>query len=116
MTKKISICGLDCSICPAFIAFTTDDQSLREKTAGEWSKAYGFAFTPELINCVGCTKFEGVHIGHCFECGIRKCGFEKSVENCAVCAEYPCALIADFIAKVPPAKVNLEEIRAGSST
>ena len=116
MTKKISICGLDCSICPAFIAFSTDDRTLREKTASEWSKAYHFDFTPEMVDCVGCTTIEGVHIGHCFECQIRKCGLGKNVENCARCADYPCSLIADFIAKVPPAKANLEEIRAGYST
>lgn len=108
---KISMCGLDCEICPAFIAHRTGDRSLQEKTAKEWSVAYHFDFAPEMVACVGCTTSEGVHIGHCFECEIRKCGTAKKVENCAVCADYPCPMIAGFIANVPPAKANLENIR-----
>jgi hypothetical protein len=112
MTKLISICGLDCQVCPAFIAHRTNDQNLREKTAREWAAQYGADIKPEMVNCVGCTTLEGVHIGHCDECAMRKCGLAKNVANCALCPEYPCALIAGFIANVPAAKANLEEIRA----
>jgi hypothetical protein len=43
---------------------------------------------------------------------MRKCGLSKKVDNCALCAEYPCAIISKFTANVPPAKANLEEVRA----
>jgi hypothetical protein len=112
MTKMISMCGLDCSVCPAHIAFLTNDQSLREKTAEEWSKAFKAELTAEMINCVGCTTVEGVHIGHCGQCEMRQCGLGRKVANCALCADFPCALIAGFMANVAPAKANLEEIRA----
>jgi len=112
MSKMISVCGLDCSVCPAHIAYLTDDQALREKTAAEWSKAYQAELTAAMINCVGCMAVEGAHIGHCYECTMRKCGLNRHVENCGVCADYGCDIIAGFLAKVPPAKANLEEIRA----
>lgn len=109
---NIAICGLDCSVCPAYIVHQTGDAALREKTAEEWKKQYGAEITPEMVDCAGCTVLEGPHIGYCFECEIRKCGLEKNVANCALCALYPCALISPFIEKVPAAKANLEKIRA----
>lgn len=113
MSKMISVCGLDCSVCPAHVAFLTNDQVLREKTAAEWSKAYQAELTAEMINCVGCTGVTGVHIGHCYECVMRKCGQNHRVRNCGECEDYGCATIAGFLEKVPPAKANLEEIRTG---
>ncbi len=110
-TKTLAMCGLDCAACPAFIARKTDDQALRVKTAAEWSKQFNVALKPEDINCVGCLKVKGVHIGHCAECEIRKCGLARKVANCALCDDYPCEKIATFIANVPPAKANLEEVR-----
>ena len=109
---NIAICGLDCSVCPAYIVHQTGDAALREKTAEEWKKQYSAEITPEMVDCAGCTVLEGPHIGYCFECEIRKCGLEKNVANCALCALYPCALISPFIEKVPAAKANLEKIRA----
>jgi len=110
--ENISICGLDCATCPAFTAHITDDWGLREATAKEWSKAYGFECKPEMIDCVGCTTVDGVHVGHCYECAMRKCGLGHGAANCAVCEAFEsCSLIGDFIAKVPQAKANLEKIR-----
>jgi len=111
MSKMLAMCGLDCAVCPARIAHTTDDQALRVKTAAEWSKQFHVELTPEAINCVGCLKLDGVHIGHCAECEIRKCGLTHRVKNCALCGDYPCDTIGGFIANVPPAKANLEEAR-----
>ena len=96
MSKMISVCGLDCSVCPAHVALLTNDQALREKTAVEWSKAFHAEITADMINCVGCTAVEGVH----------------KVANCGECADYGCATIAGFMDNVPPAKANLEEVRA----
>jgi len=109
--KVLGMCGLDCAACPAYIAYKTDDQALRVKTAAEWSKQYNVAMKPEGINCVGCLKTKGPQIGHCSECEIRKCGLAKKVKNCALCADYPCDRISKFIAQVPPAEANLDEAR-----
>jgi len=113
MSTIISICGLDCSVCPAHIAFLTDDVALRQKTAAEWSKAFKAELTADMINCVGCTTADGVHIGHCGVCEMRKCGMARKVKNCGECDDYGCALIAEFLAKVPQAKANLDKVRAG---
>ena len=111
MEKLIAICGLDCAACPAYIAFTTNDNELRAKTAKQWAKEYGADISPDKVNCVSCVVSEGVHIGYCFECKIRKCGLEKKVLNCAYCLEYPCAILGPFIEKAPAAKANLEAVR-----
>ncbi len=110
-TKTLAVCGLDCAACPAFIAHKTNDRALRVKTAAEWSRQYNVALRPEDIDCVGCLKVKGVHIGHCSECEIRTCGLTRNVANCAMCDDYPCDKMAKFIANVPPAKANLEEVR-----
>ena len=110
--KKLAMCGLDCAACPAFLAYRTNDQALRVKTAAEWSKAFKVELAPEAINCVGCLKTKGVLFSHCRECDIRKCGLARKVSNCALCPEYSsCQKIAKFIAGAPPAKANLEEVR-----
>ena len=111
VTKTLSMCGLDCAACPANIAYKTNDQALREKTAAEWSKQFHAELKPADINCVSCLKTRGVHIGHCAECEIRTCGLGRKVKNCALCNDYPCETIGKFLANVPPAKANLEEVR-----
>lgn len=110
-TKMLAMCGLDCGACPAFIAYRTDDQALREKTAAEWSKQFHIELKPTDINCVGCLETAGVQIAHCAQCEIRKCGLGRKVKNCALCDDYPCQTISQFLANVPPAKANLEEVR-----
>lgn len=109
--KTLAMCGLDCAACPAFLAHQTDDQALRVRTAAEWSKAFNVALQPEDINCVGCLKTEGVHIGHCSECEIRQCGLAKKAKNCGLCPDYPCDKISKFLMNVPMAEANLDEVR-----
>lgn len=111
-TKTLAMCGLDCAACPAFIAHKTNDQALRVKTAAEWSQQFKVELKPEDINCVGCLKTKGVLFSHCSKCDIRKCGLARKVKNCALCPDYSsCEKIGKFIANVPPAKANLEEVR-----
>jgi hypothetical protein len=110
-TKTLAMCGLDCAACPAFIAYRTNDQALRVKTAAEWSQHFKVELKPEDINCVGCLKTKGVLFDHCNKCDIRKCGLTRKVKNCVLCSDYPCEKIGKFLANVPPAKANLEEVR-----
>lgn len=112
MNKVIAVCGLDCAACPAYIASMTNDDALRKKTAAEWSKAYNFDCTPEMVNCHGCLATDGVQIGHCAECGIRKSAIAKGYTNCAACGEYAtCAQLADFFKAAPEAKKTLDSLR-----
>jgi len=107
MEKMIAFCGLDCLKCNAYVASMTNDDALRAKTAKEWTVAFGFPFTAEMINCHGCHATDGVQIGHCAECEMRKCGLERKVANCGACADYPCKTVSDFHAMCPEAKANL---------
>jgi len=84
-----------------------NDSDLRKKTAAEWSKAYNFAFSPETINCHGCFATDGVQIGHCAQCEMRKCAISKKAVNCGDCVEFPCKTISDFHAQYPEAAKNL---------
>ena len=107
MGKKIAYCGLDCAECDAYKATQNNDQMLREKVAVEWTKMYNFAFTPDMINCTSCTG-DGVKIGHCSDCEMRRCSSGKGLVNCGACGEFKtCKTINDFLAMVPHAAGNL---------
>ena len=111
--QMIAVCGLDCSVCPAHLAWKNDDQALREKTAREWTDAFKFAFEAAMINCSGCRVAEGPKIGHCAECKMRSCAMRKGHETCAACGEFTaCEEIQGFVARVPEAKANLARLRA----
>jgi hypothetical protein len=106
--KMIAFCGLDCAACPARTAYMNDDDDLRERTAGEWSRLYGADIPPKSINCTGCTG-EGLKFHHCEHgCEIRKCALPRGVSHCGECALYPCPSIAGFLEMVPEARANLE--------
>lgn len=111
MDEIIGICGLVCSECPAYKATQKDDDEERRRVAEMWTKEFGADIKQEDVNCDGCTVMDGRHFGYCSKCEIRKCGIERSVENCAHCAEYACEKIGKFGEVAPQAKTKLEEIR-----
>lgn len=110
MSKMIACCGLVCTECPTFIATKNDDDSAREKTAAFYRKAFGFELTPEEINCDGCLSTSGKLIGYCQTCVIRKCCFDKELENCAICAEQPCEKLIKFHEFSPDAKACFDAL------
>ena len=112
MDEIIGYCGILCSKCPAYIAKQENNEELRKKTAEEWSKQFEHTFGPEDVNCDGCIETDGVHIGYCSMCEIRKCGQEREVTNCAYCDDYGCEKLGKFLSQVPDAKKRLEDIRA----
>jgi hypothetical protein len=111
MGKMVAFCGLVCTDCKAFIATQEDDDAKRRNVAEAWSKAFGKDIKPEEIDCDGCLTRNGRHIGYCDICEIRKCGMEKSVENCAYCVDYKCEKLAKFFEQAPEAEKTLEGIR-----
>jgi hypothetical protein len=111
-TQIIAYCGLNCSVCPAYLATQADDHAALERVAAQWREEYHNPnFTVETVTCDGCLS--GPHkCSHCFECTIRSCGIAHGVANCAYCAEYStCDKIQGFIAMVADARLNLEAIR-----
>lgn len=111
MDRIISCCGLICSECPAFIAHNTDDNELREKTAGLWSKFYNADITREMVNCEGCHS-NGILFSHCNECAIRQCCHERQYEHCSECEDYICSdKLKPLLDAVPEAKSELDKLR-----
>lgn len=87
MKNYIAYCGLDCETCDARIATINDDNELRKKVAGQWTKMYSSNITPEMINCTGC-RIDGVKTPYCESlCEIRQCGMKKGYETCGDCRE-----------------------------
>jgi hypothetical protein len=110
MGNLIAYCGMDCTVCPAFIATKNNDQSLREKTAVEWSgefKGKHFECKPEYINCTGC-KGSGVQFENCSQCELRKCADGKKIETCKECGNVKtCKTVKEFIEVFPDAAARL---------
>jgi hypothetical protein len=112
MEKLIAACGLNCSECGAYKATMANDDALRAKVAADWTVAYNFNFTAGMINCHGCFATDGVQIGHCSQCEMRKCAVGRGVVNCGACADYPCARIVDFQKVCPETADNLKPFTA----
>jgi len=109
--KGLAFCGLNCLECPAYLATLSGYSYSKEQIAREWSGIYGKDIRPEDINCCGCRAKTGVHFSHCYECSIRLCAMEKGVDNCALCSDYPCVDIQEFMELVPEAGENLRRLR-----
>ena len=113
MERMIAYCGLVCTDCPAYIATQTDNRTLLESTAKQWSEQFHVTIPPDSILCDGCLAQSDRLCAHCYECNIRACGIQHQVANCAVCPDYGCEQIQGFLAQAPEAKKVLEQIRAG---
>ncbi len=104
-------CGLDCSICDAYLATQADDDRKWSEVAKKWSALYHKEIQPNQINCDGC-KSNGRLFFHCENtCEIRRCCKSRGIDNCAVCNEYACDALAGFIKLAPEAGKALEKLR-----
>ena len=111
--EMIAACGLVCSTCPAYIAGTTNDRTLQEKTAAAWSAAYGSEVKPEDVACDGCQSTGPRLFSHCTVCDVRLCAHGKGYATCAECDEYSeCKTINGFFGFCPEAKPALDALRA----
>lgn len=116
--QQLGCCGLDCAVCPAFVATANHDTALRAETAREWSRLYaeylgGQVLKPEEMDCRGCLSAGDVFAG-CLTCPIRKCCRERKLATCAGCTEYEtCGMLNGFLSVTShgPAKDNLERLR-----
>ena len=112
MKKMIAYCGLDCAICPTYLATQKDDDNMRQQLIDEWKKNNKVDLKLEDVNCDGC-KNGGRILFFCRHCRVKKCGDKKKVENCAYCEEYVCRVLKkEFNSSLPETigKENLDEI------
>ena len=114
MAEMISMCGLVCTTCPAYLAIQENDDAKRKATAESWSKQFNSKIKPEDVNCDGCLNSKGTCFQYCTVCEIRKCGTGRGVKNCAFCPEFGCAKLSAFFDNVPEAKKRLEAVRSRS--
>ena len=108
----IAFCGLNCHECGAFIATKNNDDEKRLEMAKLWSKQFNADIKPSDINCDGCHSDTGKIFGHCKVCEVRKCGKEKSLDNCGYCDEYSCEKLGMVFKMMPHAKKQLDEIKS----
>jgi hypothetical protein len=112
--KMVAYCGIVCTDCRAFVATQKNDRELKEKVARAWSTETE-TLKPEDIDCDGCLTSGRRLLGFCRTCEVRRCGYEKGVENCAYCREYPCVKLTTLWKSITEsnAKAVLDEIREG---
>ncbi|MBL8967127.1 MAG: DUF3795 domain-containing protein [Spirochaetaceae bacterium] len=111
METKLAVCGLDCALCPAFVATKANDLAALTALAEQWGRQFNISATPEQIRCHGCDARDGVQIGHCAECAMRLCALGRGFTTCAECGEFGCDKTAGFFKDVPEAKARLEALR-----
>jgi hypothetical protein len=114
MDGIIAYCGLVCSDCDAYVATQANDLEALERLARRAREEFGVEnATAETTKCDGCLTDDGRQIGYCATCKIRACAIERSIPNCAHCADYACEnLQAFFSSQAPEARSLLDEIRA----
>jgi len=109
MAPQIACCGLDCVVCPAYIATQKDNYEEIKKVAKLWSNE-SRSFKSEEIYCYGCKSSEKNFIW-CSECPTKKCCSDKELENCAYCDDYFCDNLKQTFEMDPSAKERLDAIR-----
>jgi hypothetical protein len=89
MSEIIAPCGIDCGICPVFIATRNDDAVARQRLAEQFFSQHDKDIDPETIVCDGCPG-QGRTLGFCSVCQIRACAYGKGYATCAECDAFPC--------------------------
>ena len=90
MMFPIGVCGDNCSHCPRYVATQKGSPNELEKVGELWVRL-GLrdpAFPAQDLACLGC-KPEN----KCAYPELRACAYEKRIDNCGMCDDYPCNLI-----------------------
>ncbi len=96
MVNIISVCGFNCSKCPAFKDNISGEQD-RKKVDEGWKKYHrtkGWVYDDPY--CLGC--FANKIIEPLWrKCYIRGCAIQNEVKNCGYCADYLCNRLSYLI-------------------
>lgn len=87
MLDEIAYCGLDCGLCPAYLATKAQDKSKLDDVAVLFSTKER-KFTADDVICEGCSSTRVFKWTS--ECPTRNCARDKQVSTCADCNDYPC--------------------------
>ncbi len=98
MSELIAPCGVYCGVCPYLIAYKNNDEELKKKLADN------VGIKPEKVACEGCKS--NYPFFFCRACKIKTCVFDRKIESCAVCDEFPCKRIEEY-----PYKPFIENVR-----
>ena len=90
--RLVAVCGLFCPSCPIFIG--------REDKKRLTRLATHFQCTIEDLECEGCRSGKVCKYS-CENCKLSKCAFEKGLDFCGECQDYPCEDLRVFQAAMP---------------
>jgi hypothetical protein len=110
--KRISYCGIDCSICPVYVATEKRQKKAQIRIAKLWSDQETHYESCE-ISCKGCHEPWGKKFRHCAECEVRACARKKLYTTCADCPEYPCEKLNNLYANLDKkiVRINLDTLK-----
>jgi len=100
--KILSKCGMRCDLCLIYRP-NVEKEDNREKICAVYKKIFdGYGPDPKTIICDGCLCTDENAIRLEQNCKTRKCVFDKGIEHCGYCNDYPCEIF--------PAEPSYEEI------
>lgn len=107
---ELAYCGLNCNECPVYLASISKNTEKQIILAKEYSTDT-CKFSKDDMFCLGCHS-DTLSGKMCGGCEIRKCGIEKTSENCAGCAEFPCSILETYLGVNSDSLNNLKQLAA----
>ena len=100
-------CGLDCAACDIFQA--ARDPAAAERLAAAW-RSWNPEAKPEWFRCQGCKGDPAVR--WCEDCRLAACCSEKQLQDCSLCADFPCPTYHDWIGPYAHHQAAFERLQA----
>lgn len=103
----IGVCGDNCSCCPRYLATQARSLEGLEKVKELWVRL-GLRdrdFSVHNLACSGCTPKNT-----CAYSKVRDCAYEKGIDNCGLCQEYPCESIMAVFEKSKELKAKASDV------
>ncbi len=89
MARMMSVCGVLCSECPAYLA-VSKGAAYQRRTADAWRRIYGLSETAGNISCGGCLGPDDQLFHTSRSCKARRCCRDKGLTSCAACPNVSC--------------------------
>ena len=93
-TAPVGCCGHDCTRCKTYLATLHEDADLRQQSMQFYHDTFSVDLPSEEFVCHGC-RSESV-FALCRDCPFTACADRHRIMHCVECAEYPCAMLADY--------------------